>query len=167
MSPVSNSLLAGVRTYVIAETTLQATVAKLAELSDRCREAFVVWGGKLDQREPTRLNITSALVPAQTATSSERGLLVTVHGDALFAVNRRLYERGELLVGQIHTHPGAAYHSDTDNDFPLVTLVGGLSLVIHDFARHQMRQQDRWAWYRLRAMGDWAPLAPDTSVEIC
>lgn len=59
MSPVSNSLLAGVRTYVIAETTLQATVAKLAELSDRCREAFVIWGGKLDQREPTRLNWSS------------------------------------------------------------------------------------------------------------
>lgn len=161
-----NSALADVELYALPENVLRATLTELKRLSGGQREAFVVWGGRVDEHDPTRLQITSALVPAQTATSTRDGLLVVVEGDALFAVNRRLYERSELLVGQVHTHPGHAYHSETDDDFPLVTLTGGVSLVVHDFARHGMRQRDQWAWYRLRDLGQWERLDPDLSVAV-
>ncbi|MBX9460687.1 MAG: hypothetical protein KL785_05895 [Brevundimonas sp.] len=35
---------------------------------------------------------------------------------------------------QVHTHPGAAYHSATDDAFPLIHTPGYLSLVIPRFA---------------------------------
>lgn len=35
---------------------------------------------------------------------------------------------------QVHTHPGAAFHSTTDDRFPIIHSVGFLSLVIPDFA---------------------------------
>lgn len=35
---------------------------------------------------------------------------------------------------QVHTHPGEAFHSSTDDAYPLVHEVGFLSLVIPDFA---------------------------------
>ena len=35
---------------------------------------------------------------------------------------------------QVHTHPGKAFHSKTDDDYPLVHEAGFLSLVIPDFA---------------------------------
>jgi hypothetical protein len=35
---------------------------------------------------------------------------------------------------QVHTHPGEAFHSPTDDAFPLIHEVGFLSLVIPDFA---------------------------------
>jgi hypothetical protein len=35
---------------------------------------------------------------------------------------------------QVHTHPGEAFHSQTDDAFPLVHEAGFLSLVIPDFA---------------------------------
>jgi hypothetical protein len=35
---------------------------------------------------------------------------------------------------QVHTHPSEAFHSKTDDDFPLIHEVGFLSLVIPDFA---------------------------------
>jgi len=35
---------------------------------------------------------------------------------------------------QVHTHPGEAFHSATDDAFPIIHTVGFLSLVIPDFA---------------------------------
>ena len=34
---------------------------------------------------------------------------------------------------QVHTHPGAAFHSPTDDAWPIVHLEGFLSLVLPDF----------------------------------
>lgn len=36
---------------------------------------------------------------------------------------------------QIHTHPGEAFHSATDDAFPIIHAAGFLSLVIPDFAQ--------------------------------
>jgi hypothetical protein len=68
------------------------------------------------------------------------------------------------LGGQIHSHPTSAYHSDTDDHFPLVTLVGALSIVIPDFALHAPDDKDDWALYRLRGYGEWAPVDENTNV---
>lgn len=46
----------------------------------------------------------------------------------------RLATRGEGVRAQVHTHPGSAFHSDTDDAWPIVHLEGFLSLVIPDFA---------------------------------
>jgi hypothetical protein len=124
----------------------------------------VVWGGQPSDDGLT-LTFTCAVWPTQTASSGPDGLLVVVEGDALFALNKHLYERGALLAGQVHTHPGSAYHSSTDDDFPLVTLVGGLSLVIPDFARGGLADWESWAFYRLEALGQWRELDADRHVR--
>jgi hypothetical protein len=36
---------------------------------------------------------------------------------------------------QVHTHPDDAYHSDTDNTYPIATTLGSLSIVVPNFAR--------------------------------
>ncbi len=46
----------------------------------------------------------------------------------------RLADEGTGVRVQIHTHPGAAYHSATDDAFPLIHTPGFLSLVIPSFA---------------------------------
>ena len=43
--------------------------------------------------------------------------------------------RNEGIRAQIHTHPGAAFHSEIDDAFPIVHSAGFLSLVIPSFAR--------------------------------
>ena len=35
---------------------------------------------------------------------------------------------------QVHTHPGEAFHSQTDDAFPIINTIGFLSLVIPNFA---------------------------------
>jgi hypothetical protein len=61
--------------------------------------------------------------------------MVRVEGQALHELNLWLYEHNEVLAAQVHAHPTHAFHSDTDDTFPIVTALGGLSLVVPDFAR--------------------------------
>jgi hypothetical protein len=60
---------------------------------------------------------------------------VKVDGEALHDLNAWLYEAGETLAVQIHCHPKRAYHSKTDDTFPIVTALGGASVVVPHFCR--------------------------------
>ncbi|MBB5801246.1 hypothetical protein F4560_001014 [Saccharothrix ecbatanensis] len=93
-------------------------------------ELFVLWTGVLSGEVFT---IRTPHVPKQTSYRLESGLCVRVDGDELHRLNRWLYEAGEVLAVQVHTHPTEAYHSDTDNTYPIVTQVGGLSIVLPHF----------------------------------
>lgn len=45
-----------------------------------------------------------------------------------------LSQRRRSVHVQVHTHPGAAFHSEVDDAYPLLCHAGFLSLVIPDFA---------------------------------
>lgn len=57
-----------------------------------------------------------------------------VDHDWLTAFWLRLADTASGVRVQVHTHPGAAYHSATDDAFPLIHTPGYLSLVIPRFA---------------------------------
>ncbi len=139
------------------DDVLRPTLEFLAERGRQGHEGFVVWGAR--HLDPHTLRFTSCYVPEQTAHQTPDGLLVVVEGEALFRMNRAFYERGELAAGQVHTHPTDAYHSGTDDHFPLVTLRGAVSLVVPDFAKAGLEGMPRWAWYRLRGLGHWDAVA--------
>ncbi len=159
------SPLAEIRTFRIPREVLAETVAVLRDAGRQGHEAFVVWGGIVSEGQ-SAVTFTTVIAPAQTAHKTRDGLLVTVDGDALFDINRSLYERVEILAGQVHSHPTEAFHSGTDDHYPLVTLVGALSVVVPDFAAHAPYDLRRWAWYRLIATGAWAQLTCADHVEI-
>lgn len=52
------------------------------------------------------------------------------------ALNELLYRRQMRVVVQVHTHPGAAFHSSTDDEFALVATPGFVSIVVPQFCRH-------------------------------
>lgn len=160
-----SSPLAAVTVFRIRRFLLADTLSVLAEAGRGGHEAFVVWGATVDDRG-TVVTFDTAVAPRQSAHRTPHGLLVTVDGDALFAVNRTLYARGRVLAGQVHSHPTDAYHSDTDDHYPLVTLTGALSVVVPDFATNGVNDINRWAWYRLVATGTWAPLTGHDRVEL-
>jgi proteasome lid subunit RPN8/RPN11 len=153
-----------VRTFIIPTPILQETILFLRGVGMKGREGFVLWGGKTV--DPETFRFQTALIPAQRASATQNGLLVTVDGEALFEVNKTLHERGEILGAQVHSHPTDAYHSSTDDHFPLATLLGALSVVIPNFAREAPKDLDDWAWYRLTAYDRWEPPTSDTTIEI-
>lgn len=148
--------LLGISEFVVPRRVLEGTLVALAESSRRRQEGFVLWGAQTGGRGCLRFS--SVVQPQQQARSTSEGELVVVGGDALFAVNKLLYERSEVLAGQVHTHPTEAYHSSTDDEFPLVTLLGGISVVIPNFGDGGLKALERWAWYRLIDRGEWVPL---------
>jgi hypothetical protein len=159
------SPLALARRFVVPrERVLDPTVHALRAAGLRGQEAFVVWTGVVE--DDTTVRFTRCVVPEQTPHTTPDGLLVTVGAGPLNAINRECHRLGELMAGQVHTHPTDAYHSQTDDHFPLVTLLGALSVVIPDFASRGSRGMDRWAFYRLTGHARWKELTRDDKVEI-
>ncbi len=155
--------LVGVNAFVVPASFVEETLLVLRRAGRLGSEAFVVWGGVV---ESGTVRFTSCITPVQHPAATPRGLLVSVTGKALFDVNQALYRRGELLAGQIHSHPTDAFHSSTDDHFPLATTLGALSIVVPDFARDGTGSLPRWAFYRLAGTGLWNSLSEDETVEV-
>jgi hypothetical protein len=65
--------------------------------------------------------------------------------------------RDETYIARIHSHPAAAFHSETDDKNPGLTNHGALSIVVPFFGLGLRRGLDACAVYRLGPEG-WAPL---------
>lgn len=98
--------------------------------------------------------VKAEIIPEQEAFNNNGGLLYTVDGEELHKINVWLYKNGMTLIAQIHSHPGLAYHSDTDDKYPIITTLGGISIVIPDFGFNPISIDD-WAVYRLINDRDW------------
>lgn len=74
--------------------------------------------------------------------------------------------RERLCVrAQVHTHPGAAYHSATDDAFPIVHSPGFLSLVIPRFATGPVGFDGAYLT-RIGDDGAWRQVAIEDHLEI-
>ena len=62
------------------------------------------------------------------------GYGVTLDSDWISGLWLDLANRGLGVRVQVHTHPAEAFHSPTDDAFPLIHQTGFLSLVVPDFA---------------------------------
>jgi hypothetical protein len=153
-----------VKEFVLPRALVSQTLRPLQAAGRQGHEAFVLWGGRAEGNSAFRFE--QAYFPRQTATRSEHGLLVVVEGAELFRVNRDFFRLGLTLAGQVHSHPTDAYHSATDDEYPLITLRGGLSGVVPDFGRGGERRLNEWAWYRLAEARDWAPVAADPTIRV-
>ena len=102
--------------------------------------------------------ISQTIIPKQTAYRLELGLLYAVDGDELHRINVWLYENNLSIIAQIHSHPNEAYHSDTDDAYPIVATKGGISIVVPRFAVDPI-DINNWAVYRLSSENDWIELS--------
>jgi hypothetical protein len=62
------------------------------------------------------------------------------------------------VKAQVHTHPGRPFHSATDDQWPIVSQVGFLSVVIPNFAADESSLENAWVG-RLQSDGKWQQLA--------
>jgi len=118
-------------------------------------ELFVLWSGVVRE---TEFIVRTAHVPLQTSYQLDSGLMVRVEGGALHQLNTWLYQHEEVLAVQVHAHPAEAFHSDTDDSYPIVTAEGGISIVAADFCRRGLFS-DSTAVYRLGDQG-WCEVDP-------
>lgn len=141
--------LADVQRFEVAADIVTRTEEAVRRAGADGYELFVLWTGAL---VGDTFTIRTPHVPAQTSHRLETGLCVRVEGDELHRLNRWLYEAGEVLAVQVHSHPTHAYHSDTDDTYAMVTQLGGLSIVLPDFGAHGFADPGV-ATYRLNTSG--------------
>ena len=135
--------------FIVPKHIVQETDRHLRAAGLDQAECFVLWSGV---RTLDHFVVKTAHVPRQTAYRLQEGLCVRVDGDELHRINVWLFQHQEQLGVQIHSHPTDAYHSDTDDTYPIVTIRGGLSIVVPDFCRDGLMGK-HVAYYRLSSAG--------------
>ncbi len=138
-----------IKQFLVPGDLCDACDEQLRQAGTTGNERFILLSGVIKQE---RLLIRTMHVPKQSAFRLDGGLCVRVDADELHRLNVWLYEHEERLAIQVHSHPTEAFHSDTDDAFPMVTTRGGLSLVVPDFARDGVRGPGT-ALYRLSESG--------------
>ena len=91
------------------------------------RECVVAWIAKLSA--PLEVTRVKHLPHASSAVMTE------IDPAALYTFNLELMSQEECVVAQLHTHPGAAFHSARDDAFPITHSAGLISLVIPRFGQ--------------------------------
>jgi hypothetical protein len=125
-------MLTDVEQFQVPARIVKQTEETLRSAGAQGYEAFVLWSGKQVGR---LFNALTVHIPNQNSYRLDTGLCVRVDGDELHRLNMWLYEAGEVMAIQVHAHPDDAYHSETDNTYPIVATLGGLSIVAAEFCR--------------------------------
>lgn len=109
------------------------------------------------RKEKAVFQVTESIIPLQQSIHGDLGLGYFVEDEELYRINKWLYEKKLSLISQIHSHPREAYHSNTDDEYALVTKVGGFSIVVPNFASDPI-EVDNWEVYQLQKGRQWARL---------
>jgi hypothetical protein len=147
--------LAVVQRVRVQRSVVESVHNELRDAGRRNCEGVGFWAGTLVGAE---FFVTASYVPKQFAGELEGGSLVMVDGDQLFQMNVWLHSNRLTLIAQVHSHPSEAYHSKTDDDFPIMARVGGLSIVVPDYAAAPFSLTTA-AFYRLQRHGHWHELS--------
>ncbi|MDE5445605.1 hypothetical protein GWG65_30175 [Bradyrhizobium sp. CSA207] len=128
--------------------------AHLRKVGREGHEGLGLWVGR---QTGHHFQVHRTLIPAQRHIRTGDGVCVVIGPEELHRINVLLYREKLMLVAQIHSHPGRAYHSSTDDAYAIAATVGCLSLVVPDFARAPF-DLGNIASYRLDGAGVWRSL---------
>ena len=133
--------------FILQSGVLGETIEALRVYGSQGCEGLVLWLGRTNSDETCL--VETAFLPPQNSIKSEDGVGYFVTSETLLALNRLLAETGLRLLAQVHSHPGRAYHSAADDQYCIVTVEGGLSLVVPDFG-FGPADLSEWSIYRLK-----------------
>ena len=151
-----NSVKGGAGLLRLAKDLLRTTFLTLRECGRGECECAVYWTG------PSAEDLIDACEhPAHVR--SAYGYEVDDHWLTEFW--KRLASAKRSVKVQVHTHPGEAFHSTSDDRWPIVSQAGFLSIVIPDFAEGEPSFDRAWVG-RLRADGKWQQLASATEAVV-
>ena len=146
-----------IKTFVLAGSLLDATVRALRREGEFKVESIVFWTGSA---RGTVATVSGLLVPQGNGVS-KHPLQVRVDERTMAALCTKVDPPERVLLGQVHTHMGKAFHSWADDNFSLGT-PGFISIVIPDFARGGVDTWQDWAFFVCRGEGKFDPLDRET-----
>ncbi len=144
-----NVVKGGNEPLCVAGGILPATFRKLRDCGRGQCECAVYWTGPCSDR----------CVDGLEHPLHERSAFGYEVSDAwLTEFWKRLAASMRSVKAQVHTHPGEAFHSASDDRWPIVSQAGFVSIVIPKFAESEPTLDEAWIG-RLQADGSWRRLA--------
>lgn len=143
-----------IKCFEFQNECLSEAYSFLKKAGNKYYEAVALFAGKVDGSNAI---ISEVICPLQECSRSEYGLMYTVDGKELHRINLWLYENKLKLIAQIHSHPNEAFHSETDDEFPIAATLGCLSIVVPFFAQNPLNHFE-WAYFRLFSEAFWEEL---------
>jgi hypothetical protein len=136
----------------IPQNVLNETLKYLRAHGNEGKECIVFWSGRLLSQN--KGCITFCIYPNQQASAigAEVNLLESAK------IHLLLYKRQEFLFAQVHTHPGEAFHSFTDNYYPLTDKPGFFSIVVPYYCATGLKNLSKCAVYEYKGEGAWRKL---------
>jgi proteasome lid subunit RPN8/RPN11 len=111
----------------VSRPILEGTIAELRTRGARGAEGVVLW---LGTRTPQRIDVVEAYRPIYRSGPDR----FVIPPEGMAELMRRIAATGRAVVAQVHSHPGAAFHSAADEQWAIVKHVGAYSVVLPNFA---------------------------------
>lgn len=138
----------------IGHAGIDWTLQKLQRRGVLNVEGVILWLGK---RSPQLVEVAEAYEPIYN--SAADSFVIPPHG--MSALMSRIAASGLAVVAQVHTHPGAAFHSAADERWALIRHAGAYSIVLPKFA-HWTSETSFWsdaAVFVMQPHGKWLELS--------
>ena len=145
---VTNKYFPRIDTFALSAALLAETLAALRAEGEFRVESLVFWGGVVADGVAV---VTDVFVPKGPGVY-KHPLQVRISDRVIAALCGELDPPRLVLLGQVHTHMEAAFHSPSDDRFSLDT-PGYVSIVIPEFARGEVSAQNEWAFYECEGGG--------------
>jgi hypothetical protein len=136
---------------------LEDTFAQFRHCGAGRRECQALWVGPWSDPEM----VTTLVHPHHSASA----VSFELNEDWFNAFWVRLADENMGVRVQVHTHPGAAFHSSIDDENPVVATPGFLSLVIPNFAAGPVGFDNAFL-AQIDASGNWSQVPIDEHLEV-
>ena len=136
----------------IPQYVLHQAERYLREHGSRGEEGMVLWSGiRLGENKAM---VKSCIHPQQYCTP----VSFDVPLDESQRINVLLEQKKEVIIAQVHTHPGRAFHSGTDDNFPVTFIVGLFSIVVPNFCKGKLTTLLQCRIWEHMGLGKWQEL---------
>lgn len=142
------------RRLFIPSLVIDQTEAMLRRHGHCGEEGIGLWAGTLAGGEGF---VSTLILPGVAEQGRFHGEL---SADTIAAVLERLDQSDLVPLCQIHSHPRAAFLSDTDAERPALAVPGFISIVVPSFGFVDLVDVAAWAAYEYLGPGRWHELDP-------
>jgi hypothetical protein len=150
------------RHFIVPMEVLQDSRLLLAGPGEQGYEAVVLWLGSV--LSPTEACVECVYFPRQIAYQGDDGVAIEIPIEEWTELALRL-PPGQFVLAKLHTHPGTAYHSETDAANPYLNHEGAVSITIPHFAQISFKNLRSCSVNILR-QGRWIEISPPEVAEM-
>ncbi len=141
------------RKIYVPTNILRETEAYLRKHGRKGCEGMVLWSGV--KHINNEANIKSCIHPQQDCTA----ISYWVPLEESQKINIILEHKEEVVIAQVHSHPGVAFHSSTDDRFPATFTIGFFSIVVPEFCRNRLTFLSECEIWEHIGLGKWRKLS--------